>query len=221
MARASRTQVNNGQGPSRPGTAGLIVNRHSLPHANCTGHNQPLLNLFLCPPGAHRWQHRRWAMLDFLFDSGWLRRVLARLLPERCAGLLGTVTLARGALWSHRVHSCGLTLTCHEGWVWLTREGDAKDHVLAAGDTVLLDQPGLVVVQALRPACIELQRETQPCPAGVSCQTRIVGPEAARGRPNRFSSVCQTCIVGSAHPPLQGGMILHREARWRRRLTER
>lgn len=99
-------------------------------------------------------------MLHLLFDSGWLRRALARLLPARCAGLLGTVRLARGALWSHRVHSRGLTLTCHEGWVWLTREGDAQDHVLAAGDTVLLDQPGLVVVQALRPACIELQRET-------------------------------------------------------------
>jgi hypothetical protein len=33
-------------------------------------------------------------------------------------------------------------------------------NVLAAGDTVRLDQPGLVVVQALRPARFELQRVT-------------------------------------------------------------
>ena len=100
-------------------------------------------------------------MLGFLFEAGGLRRALARLLPGRCAGLLGPVALAQGALWSHRVHSRGLTLTCHEGWVWLTREGDARDHVLAAGDTVRLDHPGLVVVQALRAARFELQREPQ------------------------------------------------------------
>jgi hypothetical protein len=99
-------------------------------------------------------------MTGFLFEAGWLRRTLTRLLPARCAALLGPVTLARGALWSHRVHSRGLALTCHEGWVWLTREGDAIDHVLAAGDTVRLDQPGLVVVQALRSARFELQNDT-------------------------------------------------------------
>jgi hypothetical protein len=53
-------------------------------------------------------------MMGFLFKAGGLRRALARLLPARCAGLLGTVTLARGAIWSHRAHSRGLTLTCHE-----------------------------------------------------------------------------------------------------------
>jgi hypothetical protein len=57
------------------------------------------------------------------------------------------------------VHSSGLTLTCHEGWIWLTREGDAKDHVLTAGRSVRLDGPGLVVVQALRTARFSLGRE--------------------------------------------------------------
>jgi hypothetical protein len=79
----------------------------------------------------------------------------------RCPAGYGTVTLARGEVWSRRVRSCGFTLTCHEGWVWLTREGDAEDHVLAAGDSVQLDQPGLVVVQALRSASFELQRVTR------------------------------------------------------------
>ena len=73
-------------------------------------------------------------------------------------GYVNSVTLARGEIWSRRVHAAGSTLTCHEGWVWLTREGDARDYVLAAGDSVRLDKPGLVVVQALRTARFELQR---------------------------------------------------------------
>ncbi len=99
-------------------------------------------------------------MMGFLLGSGWLRGTVARLLPTRCGGMHGTVSLMQGALWSQRVGSCKHTLTCHEGRVWLTREGDAEDHLLAAGDTLRLDQPGLVVVQALRPAGFELSRAT-------------------------------------------------------------
>jgi drug/metabolite transporter (DMT)-like permease len=98
-------------------------------------------------------------MKGFLLGSGRLRKTVARWLPTRCGDSHETVSLAAGALWSHRVDSCQHTLTCHEGPVWLTREGDAEDHILAPGDTLRLAQPGLVVVQALRPACFELSRD--------------------------------------------------------------
>ena len=62
------------------------------------------------------------------------------------------VTLDEGAVWSHRVRTGGLRLTCHEGLLWLTREGDSRDEVVRAGRSVCLDGPGLVVVQALRSA---------------------------------------------------------------------
>ncbi|MDY7230108.1 DUF2917 domain-containing protein [Hyalangium rubrum] len=62
------------------------------------------------------------------------------------------VVLPGGTLWSHRPRAGGLTLTCNEGWIWLTQEGDTEDHVLAAGSSLRLDKPGLVVVQALRSA---------------------------------------------------------------------
>ncbi len=75
-------------------------------------------------------------------------------------GARGTqVKLAGGALWSQRIRERGQTLVCHEGWLWLTCEGDAEDHVLAAGMSLRLERRGLVVVQALRDTCFSLTRE--------------------------------------------------------------
>ncbi|WP_187344881.1 DUF2917 domain-containing protein [Cystobacter ferrugineus] len=62
------------------------------------------------------------------------------------------VVLDEGAVWSCRVRAGGLRLTCCEGLLWLTREGDPGDTVVKAGGSVRLDGPGLVVVQALRRA---------------------------------------------------------------------
>lgn len=63
------------------------------------------------------------------------------------------VVLDEGAVWSLRLRTGGgLRLTCREGLLWLTREGDPSDKVVQAGGSVWLDGPGLVVVQALRPA---------------------------------------------------------------------
>ncbi|ATB36126.1 hypothetical protein CYFUS_001540 [Cystobacter fuscus] len=62
------------------------------------------------------------------------------------------VVLEEGAVWSCRVRAGGLRLTCCEGLLWLTHEGEPTDKVVKAGGSVRLDGPGLVVVQALRPA---------------------------------------------------------------------
>lgn len=103
-----------------------------------------------------------------------LRALVTRWQGTR-TGLTSTlVGLPRGALWSHSVHGDGLTLTCHEGWLWLTREGDAKDYVLTAGSCVRLDKPGRVVVQALRGARFSLGRE-KPSPTPLPCTPQAVG----------------------------------------------
>lgn len=101
-----------------------------------------------------------------------LRALLARLLSPQRDDAYTTVTLAPGALWSHRVRSSGDTLTCHEGRVWLTREGDAADHVLRVGDSVSLEGAGLVVVQALRPARFSLS-PAKPRPCELPCVPRV------------------------------------------------
>src|SRR6218665_3059647 len=46
----------------------------------------------------------------------------------------------------------GVWLSCREGVVCLTREGDREAHVLNPGEALQVEGPGRVVVQALRPA---------------------------------------------------------------------
>ncbi|MDC0712419.1 DUF2917 domain-containing protein [Stigmatella sp. ncwal1] len=92
---------------------------------------------------------------------------LAKRMPQRCLDSLATVTLSLGGLWSHRLRTAGLSLRCHEGCVWLTREGDACDHVLQAGEALRVEGPGLVVVQALGAARFSLSPEGSLTLAGV------------------------------------------------------
>ena len=103
-----------------------------------------------------------------------LREVVTRWLGTRSELTSTLVGLPSGALWSHSVHADGLVLTCHEGWLWLTREGDAKDYVLTAGTCVRLDRPGRVVVQALRNTRFSLGRQ-EPGSERLPCRPQAVG----------------------------------------------
>ncbi|MCP3140079.1 DUF2917 domain-containing protein [Pyxidicoccus xibeiensis] len=95
--------------------------------------------------------------LTFPFHH-WLRALAERLRPGvQRSYTAGPVSLERGATWSVRTQADeSLTLTCGEGLLWLTREGDSRDYVLNPGQTVRLEVPGRVVVQALRPASFRL-----------------------------------------------------------------
>lgn len=46
----------------------------------------------------------------------------------------------------------GRVIQCLSGIAWVTQENDARDHILGAGEELLIQSPGLVVVQALRSA---------------------------------------------------------------------
>lgn len=94
--------------------------------------------------------------MDALLGFSKLRAALTKRMPPRCLNALSTVTLSLGELWSHRVRTPGGLLCCLEGSVWLTREGDASDHVLQAGEALRMEGPGLVVVQALGAARFRL-----------------------------------------------------------------
>ncbi|WP_205507415.1 DUF2917 domain-containing protein [Myxococcus vastator] len=91
----------------------------------------------------------------------WMRKVTKRRRrAPRPALNTGPVQLAQGTPWSVRTRGDEpLMLTCAEGTLWLTREGDARDYVLWPGDTLRLEHAGHVVVQALRPSrfCLTAQ----------------------------------------------------------------
>jgi hypothetical protein len=43
----------------------------------------------------------------------------------------------------------GTQVTCTTGTLWLTQQGDPHDHILKAGQSFSLDQPGIILVQGL------------------------------------------------------------------------
>jgi Protein of unknown function (DUF2917) len=55
-------------------------------------------------------------------------------------------------------NAAGTSLRILRGSVWITQEGDQKDHYLPATGTITLDRTGLALVQALEPAELILWR---------------------------------------------------------------
>lgn len=95
----------------------------------------------------------------------WMRALAERLHPSHASETNpGPIRLDPGDVWSRHTRGEALMLTCGEGQLWLTREGDARDHVLSAGDSVSLVSAGHVVVQALRPSrfCLSRRELLQP-----------------------------------------------------------
>ncbi len=62
---------------------------------------------------------------------------------------LTDITLAKYSLWSTEGDRRGDVITCLNGILWITQEGDLKDYVLEAGRSFWVTRPGLLVVQAL------------------------------------------------------------------------
>ncbi len=56
-------------------------------------------------------------------------------------------------VWTRRVQrGADLSVTCLHGQVWMTPEGDSRDHFLRVEDTYASRDPGLVCVQAMAPS---------------------------------------------------------------------
>jgi hypothetical protein len=51
----------------------------------------------------------------------------------------------------------GDTLHCTQGMLWVTQEGDLKDHVVYAGEQFIVSHRGLVVVEGLNGAAVRLE----------------------------------------------------------------
>jgi len=49
----------------------------------------------------------------------------------------------------------GTVIRCCSGSLWVTQEGDSRDHLLSGGEEFLIETPGAVVVQAFTPALVQ------------------------------------------------------------------
>ena len=58
----------------------------------------------------------------------------------------------------------GARIAAHRGTVWVTEEGDRDDHIVAAGEALVVGHAGRTVVQAIGPARIAI-REAANDPA--------------------------------------------------------
>ncbi len=50
----------------------------------------------------------------------------------------------------------GQVIQCLSGMIWLTQEGDVRDHVLTAGRVKPIDRPGRVALQALKSSRVRI-----------------------------------------------------------------
>ena len=66
---------------------------------------------------------------------------------------LEPIALAAGSV--HRIENAkGITVSCVRGPTWVTQESDPRDLILAAGQSIVLDRPGLAIVYAFKEAVI-------------------------------------------------------------------
>ena len=87
--------------------------------------------------------------------------------------MLATLTLEPITLATRSVHRIenakGIRVPCVRGAIWVTQEDDPRDLILAAGQSVVLDRPGLAVVYAFEDAVITVGAAWQlPAPRSAS-----------------------------------------------------
>lgn len=115
----------------------------------------------------------------------------------------GTLELAAGKAYS--LHGrCGYLLSCSKGRVWLTLTGHAQDVVMQPGQTLVLPDDGLVVVESDTGAVLSFGRQAlrEDVPA--------VRRARAAGHPGRAAKVkmLEAFHSGRAVLPRQGGNAL-------------
>lgn len=71
-------------------------------------------------------------------------------------GADAAMELRAGQFWRGDGDNCWRAILCRTGVVWITQNGDLRDHVIAAGEMFLVSQPGTVIAQALVAARIEI-----------------------------------------------------------------
>jgi len=54
------------------------------------------------------------------------------------------------------VDAVGTRIAAQSGTLWVTQEGDRKDHILGEGQAIVVARPGRTVVQAMRHSLVAI-----------------------------------------------------------------
>jgi hypothetical protein len=91
---------------------------------------------------------------------------------------LRSIALAARSL--HRIDNAqGIEVACVRGATWITQERDGRDIVLSAGESLVLDRPGVAIAYALQDAMITLG---EPHPLGAATAEAPLRAPAERAR---------------------------------------
>jgi hypothetical protein len=63
--------------------------------------------------------------------------------------------------------AAGRCLVVFQGKVWITQEGDLRDHVVQSGESFSFDRAGLALVEALEPSSLAVLGETTDVPEAI------------------------------------------------------
>ncbi len=72
------------------------------------------------------------------------------------------ISLPKFKTWSIEGDRRGDVISCSNGALWITQEGDLKDYVVEAGKDFWVTKPGMVVIQALDNAQFKYSLNEQP-----------------------------------------------------------
>lgn len=86
----------------------------------------------------------------------------------------GETLSLRASQHMHLRGACGWTVRTLAGSVWITQDGDIRDVVLEAGESIVLDRNGLALLSPMNEARISLMRDTGRCTA----RNRTAAPAA-------------------------------------------
>jgi hypothetical protein len=68
---------------------------------------------------------------------------------KRLASVPGCINLDRKGIYVHQTKKPGAVISAQQGLLYITQENDFKDHVLLAGDSIQIQKPGKILIEAM------------------------------------------------------------------------
>jgi hypothetical protein len=71
---------------------------------------------------------------------------------------INDIALAKNQIWRSEGDLRSEVIACEKGIIWITQQGDPKDHILTAGERFWITKTGMVVAQAVQDSWMSCSR---------------------------------------------------------------